>query len=107
MLKETPLLKHRGQKLPHSKEILSVCKQLKKHESATLPQSFSRLSCYLPVNHYFTILPRSPSALLIFTSLTLLHSLRFSCCLNPSTSPTQRELEDVKFIFTEEYTLTC
>lgn len=29
MLKETPLLKHRGQKLPHSKEILSVCKQLK------------------------------------------------------------------------------
>lgn len=29
MLKEPPLLKCRGQKLPHSEEILSLCKQLK------------------------------------------------------------------------------
>lgn len=29
MLKETPLLKYIGQKLPYSEETLSVCKQLK------------------------------------------------------------------------------
>lgn len=37
MLKETPLLKYIGQKLPYSEETLSVCKQLKKWSLPLFP----------------------------------------------------------------------